>query len=51
VKAIIRQYKQFYAMPKELPDRFVVSHLAVLIVFFFTLGFMVSQIIIFLLGK
>ena len=51
VKAIIRQYKQFYAMPKELPDRLAVYHLVVLVVFFFSLGFMVSQVIIFLMGK
>lgn len=51
MKAILRQYRQFYAMPKEVPDRLVVSHLIVLIVFFFTLGFMVSQVIIFLIGK
>jgi hypothetical protein len=51
VKTILRQYRQFYAMPKETPDRAVISHLIVLVVFFFALGFMVSQVIIFLLGK
>ncbi|HMG67411.1 MAG TPA: hypothetical protein VK588_06990 [Chitinophagaceae bacterium] len=51
MKAILRQYRQFYAMPKELSDRFVVSHLLVLTIFFFALGFAVSQVIIFFFGK
>jgi len=51
VKTILRQYRQFYAIPQEIPDKFVISHLLVLLVFFFTLGFMVSQLIILLLGK
>jgi len=51
VKAIINLYKRFYAMPQEMPDGAVMSQLLVLFVFFFILGFTVSQVIIFLLGK
>jgi hypothetical protein len=51
MKAILRHYRRFYAVPKEVPDRAVLSHLLVLTVFFFSLGFMVSQIIIFLIEK
>jgi hypothetical protein len=51
VKAIVNLYRRFYAMPQEVPDGAVMSQLVVLFVFFFTLGFAVSQIIIFLLGK
>ncbi|HEV8286187.1 MAG TPA: hypothetical protein VGQ09_17890 [Chitinophagaceae bacterium] len=51
MKAILNQYRRFYSMPQEMPDHVVMSHLLVLTVFFFTLGFMVSQIIIFLIGK
>jgi hypothetical protein len=51
VKAILQHYRRFYAVPQDVPDRAVLSHLLVLAVFFFSLGFMVSQIIIFLIEK
>jgi hypothetical protein len=51
VKAIVNLYRRYYAMPREVPDGAVISHLAVLFVFFFSLGFAVSQVIIFLLGR
>jgi len=51
MKAVINLYRQFYAIPKELPDSAVLSHFLVLFVFFFTLGFAVSQVIIFLFQK
>jgi hypothetical protein len=51
MKAILNLYRKFYAVPKEVPDRAVVSQLLVLTVFFFTLGFTVSQVIIFLVKK
>jgi len=51
VKAILAHYRRFYSVPQEVPDRAVLSHLLVLTVFFFSLGFMVSQIIIFLIEK
>jgi hypothetical protein len=51
VKAIVNLYRRFYAMPREIPDGAVMSHLVVLFIFFFTLGFAVSQVIIFLLGR
>jgi hypothetical protein len=51
VKAIVNLYRRFYAMPQDVPDGTVISELIVLFVFFFTLGFAVSQVIIFLLRK
>lgn len=51
MKAILNLYRKFYAVPKEVPDRAIVSQLLVLTVFFFTLGFTVSQVIIFLVKK
>jgi hypothetical protein len=51
VKAILKQYRRFYAVPNEVPDHALLSQLLVLTVFFFSLGFMVSQIIIFLIEK
>ena len=51
MKAILAHYRRFYAVPKEVPDGAVLSHLLVLTVFFFSLGFMVSQIIIFVIEK
>jgi hypothetical protein len=51
MKAILEHYRRFYSVPKDIPDRAVLSHLLVLTVFFFSLGFMVSQIIIFLIEK
>ena len=51
MKAIVEQYRRFYSVPREVPDRAVLSHLLVLTLFFFSLGFMVSQIIIFLIEK
>jgi hypothetical protein len=51
MKAILNLYRKFYAVPKEVPDRAIMSQLLVLTVFFFTLGFTVSQVIIFLVKK
>jgi hypothetical protein len=51
MKAILNLYRKFYAVPKEVPDRAIMSQLLVLTVFFFTLGFTVSQVIIFLVRK
>jgi len=51
MKAILDQYRRLYAVPQEVTDRAVLSHLLVLTVFFFSLGFMVSQVIIFLIEK
>jgi len=51
MKAILNLYRKFYAVPKEVPDSAIVSQLLVLTVFFFTLGFTVSQVIIFLVKK
>lgn len=48
MKAFVKLYRQFYAVPKEVPDRTIVSQFLVLAIFFFTLGFAVSQVIIFL---
>jgi len=49
MKAIISLYRRFYAMPEELPDKIVLSHVLVMLIFFFTLGFTISQVIVFLL--
>jgi hypothetical protein len=51
MRTVLNTYRQFYSMPKETPDRTVLSHLVVLTVFFFTLGFAVSQFIIFVVGR
>ena len=51
MKAILNLYRKFYAVPKDVPDSAIVSQLLVLTVFFFTLGFTVSQVIIFLVKK
>ncbi|HEY0434295.1 MAG TPA: hypothetical protein VGC95_10510 [Chitinophagaceae bacterium] len=51
MKAILRQYRQFYGIPPDISDGIVLFHLVVLTIFFFALGFMVSQIIIFLIGR
>jgi len=51
MKAILNLYRKFYAVPKEVPDKAIMSQLLVLTVFFFTLGFTVSQVIIFLVKK
>lgn len=51
MKAILNLYRRFYAVPKDVPDSAIVSQLLVLTVFFFTLGFTVSQVIIFLVKK
>ena len=51
MKSVLNLYRQFYAMPEDLPDRAVLSHLLVLTLFFFTLGFAVSQVIIFLIER
>jgi len=49
MKAIINLYRRFYAVPEELPDKTVLSHVLVMLIFFFTLGFTISQVIVFLL--
>jgi hypothetical protein len=49
MKAIINLYRRFYAIPEELPDKTVLSHVLVMLIFFFTLGFTISQVIVFLL--
>lgn len=51
MKTILNLYRKFYGVPKEVPDRAIISQLLVLTVFFFTLGFTVSQVIIFLVKK
>jgi len=51
MKAILNLYRKFYSVPKEVPDSAIMSQLVVLTVFFFTLGFTVSQVIIFLVKK
>jgi hypothetical protein len=51
MKAILNLYRKFYSLPKEVPDSAILSQLLVLTVFFFTLGFTVSQVIIFLVKK
>jgi hypothetical protein len=51
MKTILDQYRRFYSVPKDVPDRAVLSHMLVLTIFFFSLGFMVSQVIIFLIEK
>jgi hypothetical protein len=51
MKTILDQYRRFYSVPQDVPDRTVLSHMLVLAVFFFSLGFMVSQVIIFLIEK
>jgi len=51
MKAILDQYRRFYSVSKDVSDRAVLSHMLVLTVFFFSLGFMVSQVIIFLIEK
>ena len=51
MKAILNLYRKFYAVPRDVPDSAIVSQLLVLTVFFFTLGFTVSQVIIFLVKK
>jgi hypothetical protein len=51
MKAILNLYRKFYAVPKDVPDSAIMSQLLVLTVFFFTLGFTVSQVIIFLVKK
>jgi hypothetical protein len=48
MKAIINLYRRFYALPQELSDKVVISRVVVMLVFFFTLGFTISQVIIFL---
>jgi hypothetical protein len=48
MKAILKLYRQFYSLPKETPDRIIASQFLVQTVFFFALGFTVSQVIIFL---
>jgi hypothetical protein len=50
MKAIINLYRRFYSIPEDLPDKMVVSRLLVMLIFFFTLGFTISQVIIFLVG-
>jgi hypothetical protein len=49
MKAIINLYRRFYAIPEELPDKIVISRVLVMLIFFFILGFTISQVIIFLL--
>ena len=51
VKAIVNLYRRYYSMPQEVPDGAVMSQLLVLFIFFFSLGFAVSQLIIFFWGK
>jgi len=51
MKAILNLCRKFYSVPKEVPDSAIMSQLVVLTVFFFTLGFTVSQVIIFLVKK
>jgi hypothetical protein len=48
MKAIVNLYRRFYAIPEDLPDKIILSHMVVLLIFFFTLGFTISQVIIFL---
>jgi len=51
MRAVLNIYRKFYSIPEEIPDHFVLSHLLVLTTFFFTLGFAVSQVIIFLIER
>jgi hypothetical protein len=51
MKAVINLYRRFYAIPEDLPDKIVFSQMLVMLVFFFTLGFTISQVIIFLIAK
>jgi len=48
MKAIINLYRRFYDIPEELPDKVVIPRVLVMLVFFFVLGFTISQVIIFL---
>jgi hypothetical protein len=48
MKAVLTLYRRFYAIPEEATDSFVLSHFFVLLVFFFSLGFAISQVIVFL---
>ena len=51
MRTVLNLYKKFYEIPEEVPSRFVLSHFAVVTIFFFTLGFTVSQVIIFLVER
>jgi hypothetical protein len=51
MKSILNIYRRFNAIPEDVTDAKVFSHLFVFTLFFFTLGFTVSQVIIFLVGK
>jgi hypothetical protein len=48
MKAFIDLYRRFYAIPEDMPDKLVLPRVLVMLVFFFTLGFTISQVIIFL---
>ena len=48
MKAIINLYRRFYDIPAELPDKVVIPRVLVMLIFFFVLGFTISQVIIFL---
>jgi hypothetical protein len=50
MKNVLTLYRQFYAMPEEIPNGGVLSHLLVYTIFYFMLGFAISQFIIFLVG-
>ena len=48
MKAIINLYRRFYELPEDIPDKIIIPRVLVLLIFFFTLGFTISQVIIFL---
>ena len=50
MKKVLTLYKQYYEVPDEISDKAVISHLLVITLFYFVLGFTMSQVIIYLVG-
>lgn len=49
MRKAIALYKQLYEVPEEVSDTWVAYEILSFLVFFFSLGFCVSQLIIFIL--
>jgi hypothetical protein len=50
MRTVLELYRKYYELPREVPDRTIVTQIIVQTIFFFCLGFAVSQIIITIVG-
>ncbi|MBA2500390.1 MAG: hypothetical protein H0V30_11745 [Chitinophagaceae bacterium] len=50
MKNLLSIYRDYFQVNNQVPDRTILYHLLVFVLFLFVLGFTVSQVIIYLAG-